>query len=315
MKIFNLGVGVLNDRKNFTAYFLNPKNKAINDVYKNLRKSVNNISNLKNNCEKFNVKRLISEDPYWIDINELSSNDLFDNCSFIPLAIESISKGEPAFNGYTRFSFDEEMKNNLTKANRYSKISCLISELENGMVLLSYINTRSSLKNPRLMGFEVNKDAFTLNNDYTIHIPQEITACFDKDKLYVFSPVNFDAMLGLNQTKLEQAKSVLNKFINGDYKLLNENYTVEFEDKSLIQNNLCNRIRNINRLSSYEDKSLKIEKDTIEYAVNQLQADKRIIFDDKNKKIKVNDKSFNTFVAMLNDSIVQRVISGDYDIV
>ena len=315
MKIINLGIGILDNKKNFTEFFLNSDKKAINDVYDNLQKYLNDIPNLKDNCEEFNTNRLLSEESYWISIDELSNNNSFANCRFIALTAKNINDNVYTFTNYSNFSFNTDMKESLTKPNGYSKISCLMSELEDGRLLLSYINTRHSLKKPKLMNFSVNQNTFTLNNDYSIHIPQEITACFDKNKLYVFSPINFDKMLGLNQTKLEQAKVVLNKFIDGDYKLLNENYTVEFEDVHVIQNNICKRTRNINRLSLYEDGSLWINKDEIEKAVNQLQEDKRIIFDSDKKIIKVNKKSFNTFVAMLNDGIIQRVISGDYDIV
>ncbi len=150
---------------------------------------------------------------------------------------------------------------------------------------------------------------------YGIPIPTDITAVIRKEdfRLFVLNVLDFERMIGLRQAKLEKAEQCLKDFENGVHTIGQEKWKVTFENMNSIKANLSKRLRNINRLYDYDESQVNYSIQNIERAVNKLQEDKRIKFQDRN--ILVTQDSFNTFTAILHDGIVQRVLSGDYDII
>ena len=54
--------------------------------------------------------------------------------------------------------------------------------------------------------------------------------------------------------------------------------------------------------------------DQIKQAVNRLNEDLRVAFDDENNTILVTPETAKTFVGIINNIIVERLISGDIEI-
>ena len=68
------------------------------------------------------------------------------------------------------------------------------------------------------------------------------------------------------------------------------------------------------RLSKYSHNNDNYEISKVKEAVDKLDKDKRVIFDDNKKQIHVSPNSAKTFVGIIYNSIVERLISGEIEV-
>ncbi|HHF7032422.1 hypothetical protein [Streptococcus mutans] len=304
MKIINTGLSVhkISNRSNRIVSISNPKD--INGELQRLIKTAYSKLDLKT-VNAFNKNSLIEELTYFVDLGNLSEDNYLFPFYNVVKQDNLIVEAEQI-----KLSSQEFIK--IEKSQE--RIGFLLIELEEEYLLLA-IPARGTIKNKTYMRLDIGSKANIVDMHYGVPIPTDITAVIRKKdfRLFVLNVLDFERMIGLKQAKLEKAEQCLKDFENGVHTIGQEKWKVTFENMNGIKANLSKRLRNINRLSDYDESQVNYSIQNIERAVNKLQEDKRIKF--QNEKIFVTQDSFNTFTAILHDGIVQRVLSGDYDII
>ncbi|MCB5034112.1 hypothetical protein [Streptococcus mutans] len=304
MKIVNTGLSVhkISNRSNRIVSISNPED--INGGLQGLITTAYNNLDLKA-VASFNKNSLIEELTYFVDLGNLSENSYL-------LPFYDIVKQDNLIVEAEQIKLSSQEFRKIEKSQE--RIGFLLIELEEEYLLLA-IPTRGAIKNKTYLNLDVGSKANIVDMHYGIPIPTDITAVIRKEdfRLFVLNVLDFERMIGLRQAKLEKAEQCLKDFENGVHTIGQEKWKVTFENMNSVKANLSKRLRNINRLYDYDESQVNYSIQNIERAVNKLQEDKRIKFQDRN--ILVTQDSFNTFTAILHDGIVQRVLSGDYDII
>ncbi|MFS0616040.1 hypothetical protein [Lederbergia ruris] len=118
----------------------------------------------------------------------------------------------------------------------------------------------------------------------------------------------------MNENQKAKSRAVLNTFSQGQYKISLESYTFSGLDNQDVYQNLSMSKRAIRRLAKYQPPEEEYSIVQIKEAVNKLDEDLRVTFDDVQKTINVNPNTAKTFVGIIHNSIVQRLISGEVEI-
>lgn len=303
MEIINIGLGIR--QKNGKTYIVSLSNN------KKIRESIEteiseNYSELNYQIvEPLDSTSLIDETEYYLDLKDIGEEDLLYDVSKL-LGKEDLLQGADVL------KLNESKLKNL-KSNKES-VRFFVIELDEEYLFLA-VNSRATIKGRNFLNLSVGSKNNTVEIDYGVHIPCEITAVLEKEnsRLYVMNVLGFENMLGLKYAKKEQAEEVLSSFVAGDLTIGKEKYKVSFQEYAKIHSTDMVKARNINRLSSYKDGQADFEIERIKNAVNKLQENQRVEF--KDKEIIVNSENFRTFTAILHNSIVLRLISGDYNII
>ncbi|MED4130754.1 hypothetical protein [Shouchella miscanthi] len=147
-----------------------------------------------------------------------------------------------------------------------------------------------------------------------IPIPESLTAIYDKEamKLYVHEPTIFEKMLYSHEASREKANTNLLNFKKGQYKIGKEEYKVkglEFVESEILKSTRC-----INRIARFDasEQSSPIEK--IQDAISKLKSDQQIDIDHSKKEIHVQEGKHKTFVAIIHNSIIERLITGEVEV-
>lgn len=303
MEIINIGLGIRQKNgKTYIASLSNSKKVAesieseISESYSELNYQI---------VEPFDSTSLIDETEYYLDLEVIGEEDLLYNMSKL-LGKENLLQEADVL------KLDESRLKNL-KSNKES-VRFFVIELDEEYLFLA-VNSRATIKGRNFLNLSVGSKNNTIEIDYGVHIPCEITAVLEKEnsRLYVMNVLGFENMLGLKYAKKEQAEEVLKSFLAGNLTIGKEEYKVSFQEYDKIHSTDMVKARNINRLSSYKDGQADFEIEKIKNAVNKLQENQRVEF--KDKEIIVNSENFRTFTAILHNSIVLRLISGDYNII
>jgi hypothetical protein len=303
MEIINIGLGIRQKNgKTYVASLSNSKKVAesieseISESYSELNYQI---------VEPFDSTSLIDETEYYLDLEVIGEEDLLYNVSKL-LGKENLLQEADVL------KLDESRLKNL-KSNKES-VRFFVIELDEEYLFLA-VNSRATIKGRNFLNLSVGSKNNTIEIDYGVHIPCEITAVLEKEnsRLYVMNVLGFENMLGLKYAKKEQAEEVLKSFLAGNLTIGKEEYKVSFQEYDKIHSTDMVKARNINRLSSYKDGQADFEIEKIKNAVNKLQENQRVEF--KDKEIIVNSENFRTFTAILHNSIVLRLISGDYNII
>ncbi|WP_285012604.1 hypothetical protein [Lactococcus formosensis] len=304
MEIINLGLGVRQNNKGKTNLFSISKNeKASKAIEKEILDSYSELDF--QSIEEFEPKSLIEETEYFVRLDELSDEDVLNDTKTLFLQ-------ENLLDEVDMLKLDKNRLSNL-KSNKES-VKFFIVELEDEYLLLA-VNSRATIKGRNFLNLSIGSANNAVAIDYGVHIPTEITAVIEKSShiLYVMNVIAFESMLGLKYAKKAQATQSLNSFLNGEWTVGKEKYKITFEEYDKIESGPMKKARNINRLSSYRDGQADFEIERIKSAVDKLQEDQRVKFG--NDEIIVNSKNFKTFTAILHNSIVLRLLSGDYNII
>lgn len=303
MEITNLGLGIRQKKgqTSIVALSNNPKiseaiGEEIGDDYSNLECQ---------SVEQFDPTSLIDEKKYYIDLDDSSDHDLLYD-------VAKLLKKEAILENAKVLELNRDRLKNF-QSNEES-VRFIVVELEKEYLFLA-VNSRATIKGRNFLNISAGSKNNTVKIDYGVHIPFEITAVLEKKKLrlYVMNVLGFENMFGLKYAKKEQAKKILNGFYEGDLTIGKEKYKVSFQEYDKILKTHMMKARNINRLSSYIDGQADFKINKIKNAVDKLQENQRVKFEDG--KIIVNSDNFRTFTAILHNSIVVRLISGDYNVI
>lgn len=303
MEIINIGLGIRQKNGKTNIVSLSNNNKVSESIETEISENYSKLNY--QSVEPFDSTSLIDETEYYLDLNEIVEDDLLYNVSKLLGKEDLLVTAEV-------LKLDSSRLKNL-KSNKES-VRFFVIELDEEYLFLA-VNSRATIKGRNFLNLSVGSKNNTVEIDYGVHIPCEITAVLEKEnsRLYVMNVLGFENMLGLKYAKKEQAEEVLKSFVAGNLTIGKEKYKVSFQEYDKIHSADMVKARNINRLSSYKDGQADFEIEKIKNAVNKLQENQRVEF--KDKEIIVNSENFRTFTAILHNSIVLRLISGDYNII
>ncbi|MCI3861212.1 hypothetical protein V6B05_07810 [Lactococcus garvieae] len=303
MEIINIGLGIRQKNGNTNIVSLSNNNKVSSSIESEISENYSELNYQM--VEPFDSTSLIDETEYYLDLKTIDESNLLYNVSNLLGKNDLLVQADV-------LKLDSSRLKNL-KSNKES-VQFFVIELDEEYLFLA-VNSRDTIKGRNFLNLSVGSKDNTVEIDYGVHIPCEITAVLEKEslRLYVMNVLGFENMLGLKYAKKEQAEKVLSNFLGGKLTIGKEKYKVSFQEYDKIHGEAMKKARNINRLSSYQDGQADFEIEKIKSAVNKLQENQRVEF--KKDEIIVNSENFKTFTAILHNSIVLRLISGDYNII
>lgn len=303
MEIINIGLGIRQKNGNTNIVSLSNNNKVSSSIESEISENYSELNYQM--VEPFDSTSLIDETEYYLDLKTIDESNLLYNVSTLLGKNDLLVQADV-------LKLDSSRLKNL-KSNKES-VRFFVIELDEEYLFLA-VNSRATIKGRNFLNLSVGSKDNTVEIDYGVHIPCEITAVLEKEslRLYVMNVLGFENMLGLKYAKKEQAEKVLSNFLGGKLTIGKEKYKVSFQEYDKIHGEAMKKARNINRLSSYQDGQADFEIEKIKSAVNKLQENQRVEF--KKDEIIVNSENFKTFTAILHNSIVLRLISGDYNII
>jgi len=284
------------------------KREILKVFKKNLEKNLKNESNL----VELKGNALIDDLAYFVKFSEINENkdtylmpfktkieELLENPS---VEIVKFKKGKGKREDKTKSLEDEE------------GIKFLIVQDNKSLYFLS-ISRNSILKNKTILDCGITNEVVTVKVPRGIQIPPIVTARLNREdkKLFVYDVNQFETMLTLNENQKAKSKAVINKFANGDYTI--SSYEVKGLDEKNVTDELYNSARAVRRLSKYSQNNSSYSIEKVKEAVSHLQKDElKVEFDDENSQIIVKKENVKTFVAIIHDSIVKRLISGEVEL-
>ena len=193
-------------------------------------------------------------------------------------------------------------------------IKFLIVQDDKSLYFLS-ISRNSILKNKTILNCGMTNNAVTVKVPRGIQIPPTVTARLNREdkKLFVYDVNQFETMLTLNEHQKAKSKAVINKFIHGEYTI--SSYKIKGLTEKNVTDELYSSARAVRRLSKYSQNNSNYPIEKVKEAVSHLENDElKVEFDDENNQIIVKKENVKTFVAIIHDSIVKRLISGEVEL-
>lgn len=305
------------------------KHSKLHQSYKVLldsdeRKELAGILNMKTHLENFISResqigyrtkfRLIEGDEYYItnnesDIKEANLIELFDTVINVD---SEFDEADALTFKKDIVEFDEREKE------RFFIIAVEYKEVK--YLLFSYINSRDIVRHKKFLdrNFSLNKNSAIIDVTNGLPVPESVTATysFDTDKLYIHDPFKFERMFYLHEANKEKAREQINSFNEGESTVGHETYKVSGLARQDVKDIIFSKVRYIRRLADYNPDTSHHPIEKIEEAVNKLSNDiEKVKFCHTSKTITVNYDNVKTFVAIIHDSIVQRIISGEVEVI
>lgn len=182
------------------------------------------------------------------------------------------------------------------------------------------IDSRALIRRRMLLEWNATLNSSSAVIDITegIPLPDNVTALFEvqTDKLYVYDPFVFEKMLFIHETAKLKANENIQKFMQGEFTIGDEGYKVLGLDQSSVITKIMQSARSINRIAKYS-RSESLESVRIIEEIMTLLPEERdkLHFNHVENTITVNEENYRTFVAVIHDSIVKRLISGEVQII
>lgn len=268
---------------------------------------------LQNDLEEYSGVRLIQDLPYYIKLDSIKEeNYLFDFKETIMAMIES--RITPSMVTFKDALIKTGIVNNLEK-NESIKF---IGVLKDGIVYFLALNNSGIVKNKSYINFgdDINTNVSVFSVPRGIQIPTIITAKLDiaQKTLFVYDVNKFEGMLSSKEQRITKSKKVLENFESGEYKVSKEEYSVKGLLNDEVWNVIENSNRSLRRLVKYDPSNELYEIEKIESAVKKLVPNLRVDIDADKKIINVTPETVKTFVAIIHNNIVLRLISGDVEL-
>lgn len=318
--MLNIGIGILTKENEIKIYSISKPNEFDDEVkltteqndslveaelISEIKASMNTINNLNiANYPEISNQALVNEEQFYIDLSKLDKNSEF---YYLKLGLV---KENLIFNS-KQIGLKKEELELLDKKNEHIKFWILE---EDKRYLILYVNPYNQIIKHK-HGINLGDKPTKFDIIYGIVFPNHISAILNKDdhKLSVINVTDFERMFNLKTIRFAKANEVLKKFKKKEYKLgKNNNIEIIFDDSIKLSSSDYGKTRQITYLSSYDPGSTKYKKKNIENAMEHLKEDERLKI--KNNKIMVSTpKQFKTFVAILHDSILHRILSDQYE--
>ncbi|PTJ30777.1 hypothetical protein BU026_11210 [Staphylococcus simulans] len=258
---------------------------------------------------KLNAKSLIEDIPYFIYLHDIKEDDYLYN---FKLKINELVEHQEK----EVITFNRKIKGNgeVTNFEENEGIKFLVVQDKTSLYFLS-ISNNAVLKNKSILNISINENSTITTFPKGVQIPPSVTARLERNtnKLFVYDVNRFEQMLTLNENRKAKSRKTLSNFINGTYTVSKNNYIVRGLDDKKVKQQLLESARASRRLSKYTDIDDNYDIDKVKKAVSKLEERSRVKFDDNNKTIIVNQDSAKTFVAIIYNSIVERLITEEVE--
>lgn len=254
---------------------------------------------------------LIEDIPYYVEMENVKDDSfLFD---FKVLVYKLLNEKSHTIE-FSKKPFEtDDIKN--FEENEGIKFLALHSDTD---LYFMNISNNTILKNKFVMSLNLNENSLIHKIPKGIQVPSAITAKYSisDELLYVYDVNKFESMLTLNENIKAKSQSTLGKFIKGEYKVGSENYMIKGLEIAEVQQALSKSQRALRRLAKYhQSKDADIYPiERIKEAVSKLDASLQVVFNDSDRSIIVNEETAKTFVGIIHNSIVMRLISGEVEI-
>ncbi|PZG37250.1 hypothetical protein C1910_12110 [Listeria ivanovii] len=273
---------------------------------------IENISELlvKDKLKKYSIDSLLFEDGYYINLEEIKVSHLLDN--FVHRAL--MKNTLPVYEDIIPINDNSNCDGKLDLEKDIFKFILLESATD---CLFLPIQARGIVRAKTIIcmpkKLTTGKKSVLYDIGAGIAIPNTMCAQYDKNSrcLYVFNNVDFEMILGTFEQKKALAKDNLLNFKKQKFKIGAEKYSVEFNEYEKIEKAILNHKRPTIRLSKYEESSTEFTIDKIRQAVERLPIEDQVSICDEKKIIEVNECNYKTFIAIIHDAIVERLISSD----
>lgn len=301
----------------YRAYSLITGEKVKNQILNTFRSDLENKLEREDRISEYNQNSLIQEIPYKINRSKINSNSyLKDFNDIIQCIIENKDKdGNKIETIEFKNSVGRGKAGEITNFQNDEGIKFLIVQEEKSLYLLK-VSNNTIIKNRTIMSLSITKETTLVEIPRGIQVPTEVTARIDRktNDLFVYNVDSFEKMLTLNENVRAQSKETLDRFRSGEYTISTQKYKFDGIDDT-VEQELNKSIRSLRRLSKYQNPETTFTINKIKKAVNKLDKKDRVEFDDKNKRIKITPKTVKTFVAIIHNGIVERLISGDVELI
>ncbi|MGZ9499681.1 hypothetical protein ACXXHO_08170 [Staphylococcus epidermidis] len=291
-------------------YLLQTGDKEKNKIYDIFKEDLRTKMNNEKEMSQLENQSLIEDLPYYVDLNTI------DKESYLYEFKEKINELSTE-ESIKVVEFTKQILGNGEISNFEEKegIKFLIIQEKDSLNFLS-ISNNAVLKNQSILTLSINKNSTLTEVPKGVQIPPAVTARLDlkKDRLFVYDVNKFEQMLTLNENRKAKSKATIRKFKDGTFKVSKNKYTLVGLEEDKVEQQLLESARSMRRLSKYSHKNDDYEISKVKEAVNKLDEDKRVIFDDDKKQIRVSTNSAKTFVGIIYNSIVERLISGEIEV-
>ncbi|MGR8808673.1 hypothetical protein [Leuconostoc citreum] len=307
-EIKNIGIGTLDSSDNsINVYSISAPDgvdNILDSIKDDMESSLSNKGVDVSYYGAYNNQALIDDNNFFLELQNLNDDSEFLYIKNGLTAIDSLSDAEQI--ALTAKEFQK-----LESANQV--IRFFILEMEN-VFLLCRINPYNQIiknkKGLKFVGTESGSTSFDIF--YGIVFPEYVSAVLDKTtkKLSVVSPFDFEKMFNLKVVRMAQAQHVFSLFKNGTNTIGKNHIRVTFS-QSLSVEKL--RTRQITYLSSFDKNQVE------SYEIHNItEAMKHLNSEDKlkvvNNTIDVQTEAqLKTFVAILHNSILHRMLTNVYE--
>ncbi|GHH96645.1 hypothetical protein [Neobacillus kokaensis] len=279
-------------------------------IYECFESDLNNKSVSDSDLEKLNGDALIDDIPYYITFDYIDTNSYL--YSFKEKIKEILNPNCPSV---IQFSKNPLKQGEIKNLEEDEGIKFIIAQSNDELYFL-HASNHAIIKNKLVLNFDINENSSVLTVPKGIQVPSTITAKLDcaTRKLYVYDVNKFESMLTLNENQKAKSQATLNKFNAGEYKISSDQYVFKGLGSQDVQQKLQMSKRAIRRLSKYQPSESTYSIGKIKEAVGRLDPSLQVSFNDTTKEIMISPDTAKTFVGIIHNTIIERLISGDVEI-
>lgn len=310
MDFKKIWVGTSKSANLHRIYMLQTGNPEREAIYECVEEDLKIKKEQESSLEQLNGNALIDDIPYYVDFTGINEGSyLFPFKEKVEIILSANSPS------VIQFSKNPLKSGEIKNFEENEGVKFIAAQTDHEIYFM-YISNNSVIKNRVVMNFDINEHSTVLSIPKGIQIPPAVTARIDTatKRLYVYDVNKFESMLTVNENKKAKSQATLNKFISGEYKISAENYSFMGLDNPSVQQNLKMSSRAVRRLAKYQQPQTPYSISQIKEAVGKLEAHLQVEFDDVNKTIIVNQQTAKTFVGIIHNGIVMRLISKEVEI-
>lgn len=307
MEILNVGVGVIDSKNRISVYSISkPSNlneRSSLKIEDEIQDTLVNKDVDVSHYMEYSEEALIAEDSFYLSLNSLDSKNQFYYIKEGLLKDKLLVNAEQI--GLRRKDIERLI-------NKKERIKFLIIENQNNFYFCNINQRTQIIKNKKGISIGSLENRFSI--EYGIVFPEYISAVLDKSTnfLSIVSVKDFERMFNLKVVRFTQAEAILEKFKSQEYSVGKDNIKVKFSKDVSIYKKEYGKTRQITYLSGYNQSSSNYSTDSINNAMSHLKSTERIKISEGVMTIE-NPSQFKTFVAILHDSIVHRILSDTYE--
>lgn len=307
-KIVNIGIGTIDVNDNSIKVYSVSAPDNVDDILDSIKDDMeSSLSNKEVDVSYFGAydnQALIDDNNFFLELQDLDSDSEFFYIKEGLTDIDSLSDVE-------QISLTAKDFKKIEESNQVMKF--FILEMETRFLLCRINPYNQIIKNKKglkFVGTESGSTSFDIF--YGIVFPEYVSAVLEKTtkRLSIVSPFDFEKMFNLKVVRMAQAQNVFNLFKSGTNTIGKSHIKVTFS-QSLSVEKL--RTRQITYLSSFDKSQVEsYEVHNITEAMKHLSTEDQLKV--VNNTIDVQtEKQLKTFVAILHNSILHRMLTNVYE--